>query len=509
MKFFKYLPLITCLFASPLFATELYTTPVQQGLSNALDATGKWKRIFVSPGQEAQVKNDLGITTFNGGTITTATTINPSLTITGSSTSSADTAFKVQNSVNSPGLVVLNNSKTGIGTTTPQTEVSVVCGTTTDDISGVRLDHPLGRGGMQITDSGVLNIYSGSNTTRGSFFINKNGLVGNSITYSGSGNAGGFNGYIFKGYNSNCYLDFYRSALFYGIDFVWGTNISTQNAKIFNFKSLSASAGALTATGNRQTWFSVEPTINQSGTATYTALAVYATQTATGSTTNYLLDMGIGTTSKFSVTPSGTTTTESLLVTGNVGIGTTTPAAQLHTTGTLRHANFGAGAATFDANGNISSVSDERLKIIVGTFTAGLAELMGITPILHKYNKLSGLDMKNTYAGFSAQNVMQYIPEAVGQAPNGYYSLSDRPIVAALVNAVKELQKEIDALKGKTAMAITEYKITPIISKDRLVKSKPLPSPIPSPTAITTPTPIILPDETLIVYPSPITTPTP
>ena len=100
---------------------------------------------------------------------------------------------------------------------------------------------------------------------------------------------------------------------------------------------------------------------------------------------------------------------------GSVGIGTNTPSAQFHTTGTLRHANFGAGAATFDANGNISSVSDERLKIIVGTFTAGLAELMGINPILHKYNELSGLDMENVYAGFSAQNVMQFIPEAVGQ----------------------------------------------------------------------------------------------
>ena len=169
----------------------------------------------------------------------------------------------------------------------------------------------------------------------------------------------------------------------------------------------------------------------------------------------------------------------------NVGIGTTTPSAQLHTTGTLRHANFGAGAATFDANGNVSSVSDERLKIIVGTFTAGLSELMGITPILHKYNELSGLDTVNTYAGFSAQNVMQNIPEAIGQDPRGYYSLSDRPIIAALVNAVKELQKEIDALKGKTAMAITEYKIVPIVSKDRLIKSQPLPSPEP----VVTPTP--------------------
>ena len=448
-------------------------------------------------------------TIFNGGTITTATAINPSLTVTGSSTLSADTAFMVQNSVSSPGLTVLNDGKAGIGTTTPQADLNVICGTTTDNEGGVLLSHSLGYGGIQISSYGELKMFAGTGSTRGAFYIDKNGLIGNTNTYSGSGNVGGYSGYSYKGANSNCYLDFYRSALFYGIDFVWGTNISTQNAKIFNFKPLSASAGALTATGNRQTWVSIEPTINQSGTATYTALAVYATQTTTGSTTNFLIDAGVEAVSKFNVTPSGTTTTSGLIVTGSVGVGTTTLSAQLHTTGTLRHANFGAGAATFDANGNISSASDERLKIIVGTFTAGLSELMGITPILHKYNELSGLDTENIYAGFSAQNVMQFIPEAVGLDPHGYYTLSDRPIVAALINAVKELQKEIDALKGKTSMAITEYKIVPTVSKDRLIKSKPLPSLIPSPTAITTPTPIILPDETLIVYPSPITTPTP
>lgn len=41
--------------------------------------------------------------------------------------------------------------------------------------------------------------------------------------------------------------------------------------------------------------------------------------------------------------------------TGNIGIGTTSPTAQLHTTGTVRFANFGAGVAEFDASGNVSS----------------------------------------------------------------------------------------------------------------------------------------------------------
>ncbi len=60
---------------------------------------------------------------------------------------------------------------------------------------------------------------------------------------------------------------------------------------------------------------------------------------------------------------------------GDIGIGTTAPTAQLHTTGTVRFQTFGAGTLMSDANGNISSSSDERLKNIQGNFTRGLDAL--------------------------------------------------------------------------------------------------------------------------------------
>ena len=206
--------------------------------------------------------------------------------------------------------------------------------------------------------------------------------------------------------------------------------------------------------------------------------------------------MGYGTTtglpSGYSLAVNGSsyllgTTTIAVASNSRVGIGTTTPSAQLHTTGTLRHSNFGAGAATFDANGNISSASDERLKNIVGTFTAGLSELLGISPILYRYNQDSGLDMDNTYAGFSAQNVMQFIPEAIGKDSKGYYSFNDRPIVAALVNAIKELQEQIDSLKGKTLMPIKNHEIQPITNEDKIIKSGKWKTPAPTPKPVITP----------------------
>jgi hypothetical protein len=117
--------------------------------------------------------------------------------------------------------------------------------------------------------------------------------------------------------------------------------------------------------------------------------------------------------------------------------------------GSTQLSKYGAGAATFDASGNITSVSDERLKNIQGEFKAGLPEILKINPILYKWNKKSGLETEHTYVGFSAQEIKRLIPEAVGQDSKGYLTLNDRGITAALVNAVKEQQKEIDDLKAR------------------------------------------------------------
>lgn len=132
-----------------------------------------------------------------------------------------------------------------------------------------------------------------------------------------------------------------------------------------------------------------------------------------------------------------------------VGIGVSSPTAQLHTTSTVRFANFGAGTATFDANGNISSSSDERLKSIIGDYKGGLNEITGLQPIIFNWKPESELDTQNKYVGFSAQQVKEYIPEAVFENSGKYYSLDDRPIIAALVGAVKELTKKVERLENK------------------------------------------------------------
>jgi hypothetical protein len=87
--------------------------------------------------------------------------------------------------------------------------------------------------------------------------------------------------------------------------------------------------------------------------------------------------------------------------------------------------------------------------------------------VIYRYNRASGLDTDNDYVGFVAQDTMSAIPEAVGapkpaprgQLPEGtprpqddervpMMTFSDRPVIAALVNAVRELSDRIAALES-------------------------------------------------------------
>lgn len=114
--------------------------------------------------------------------------------------------------------------------------------------------------------------------------------------------------------------------------------------------------------------------------------------------------------------------------------------------GAVQMTAYGAGTATFDASGNISSVSDPSLKINKGPYTPGLDAIMNVTPCWYSWKEESGMETEGTYAGFMATDDFS-VPGAVSKNKDGINSLSDRAIIAALVNAVKELKAELDELK--------------------------------------------------------------
>jgi len=131
----------------------------------------------------------------------------------------------------------------------------------------------------------------------------------------------------------------------------------------------------------------------------------------------------------------------------------------ISSSGAIRfNSGYGSGAVTSDASGNLTIASDEAIKTSIEPFTRGLKEIVRLSKsnatITYKYNEESGLETKHRYAGFSANIVETIIPEAVGESGtmlNGKMlrSISDRPIIAALVNAIAEQQAQIDELRRK------------------------------------------------------------
>jgi Chaperone of endosialidase len=114
----------------------------------------------------------------------------------------------------------------------------------------------------------------------------------------------------------------------------------------------------------------------------------------------------------------------------------------------------------------LSGASDERLKSGID-YAGGLAEILNIHPKLFHYNSLgvkqTGIPAERENIGFYAQDVCAVIPAACPTTepsrtegdigpdgkPTQYLDFDPKPVTAALVNAVKEQQKEIEELKAE------------------------------------------------------------
>jgi hypothetical protein len=188
------------------------------------------------------------------------------------------------------------------------------------------------------------------------------------------------------------------------------------------------------------------PTFTGTVTATGEAFNIGANSQATSLTIN---GGSTGATAGLFLAVNGATSLALASENNISGSGSTTKLSLYSSSSNFRFFGLGAGTMTTDASGNVVITSDETLKNIHGKFTRGLADLVGINPILYSWNEASGNETEGTYAGFSAQNVQRSIPEAVGHTAEGKLTLQDRPVIAALVNAVKQLSQEVDRLKTK------------------------------------------------------------
>ncbi len=72
---------------------------------------------------------------------------------------------------------------------------------------------------------------------------------------------------------------------------------------------------------------------------------------------------------------------------------------------------------------------------------------MQINPVLYRYenDNAMGISDHQDHVGFVAQEVQRAIPEAVSENSKGYLLVNNDPIIWAMLNAIKEQQRQIGA----------------------------------------------------------------
>ncbi len=222
----------------------------------------------------------------------------------------------------------------------------------------------------------------------------------------------------------------------------------------------SASSDVVASTNNAtETTGFVDMGINSSGynNTSYPILGGVNTAYVYATGNNFILGNGTASRDMVFFTNGFADTDEKMriLSTGNVGIGTTTPADKLSVAGVVAPSadnTYSLGKSTtrwsvvYAANGTIQT-SDLRLKTAIEPLHYGLKEVMQMQPVRYHWKDSA---MPASKIGLIAQDVQQLIPEVVvGDKSKETLGMNYAELVPVLINAVKEQQQQIDAVQTK------------------------------------------------------------
>ena len=130
------------------------------------------------------------------------------------------------------------------------------------------------------------------------------------------------------------------------------------------------------------------------------------------------------------------------------------------TSNNVQHNSLGIGTAASGTTGEILATnnitayySDDRLKTRLGTIENALDKVCQLTGFYYEANETAQALGYGVYreVGVSAQDVQKILPEIVKPAPIDpqYMTIHYERLVPLLIEAIKELKAEIDALKGQ------------------------------------------------------------
>jgi hypothetical protein len=136
---------------------------------------------------------------------------------------------------------------------------------------------------------------------------------------------------------------------------------------------------------------------------------------------------------------------------GNVGIGTASPAYQLQ---------LSTDSAAKPTTNTWTIASDARLKTVLGDYEKGLDAICALRPVRYKYNGFGGMvaDGKE-HISIVAQEAQEVFPECIGtfqgklhgddEEETELLNYNGHAVTFALINAIKELKAKIDILEAR------------------------------------------------------------
>jgi hypothetical protein len=230
-----------------------------------------------------------------------------------------------------------------------------------------------------------------------------------------------------------------------------GSALSAINASNVSSGTLSAGRG-----GTGQTSLTAENVVLGNG-----ANAVKFV--APGTNGNVLTSNG---TTWVSTAPSGGVTSISgtanqIIASASTGAVTLSTPQSINTASSVQFGSFGVGTAASGTTGEIRATnnvtayysSDERLKDNVKVITDALGKVQAIRGVEFDWNNLKeaedGYFVRKHDVGVIAQEVEKVLPEVVATREDGIKAVKYDRIVPLLIEAIKELKAEIDALKGR------------------------------------------------------------
>jgi hypothetical protein len=162
-----------------------------------------------------------------------------------------------------------------------------------------------------------------------------------------------------------------------------------------------------------------------------------------------------------SVVNSITGTSNQVVASASTGAVTLSLPQSIATGSSVQFGSFGVGTAASGTTGEIRATnnvtayfsSDERLKDNVKVIENSLQKVLSIRGVEFDWNNLQeaedGYFVRKHDVGVIAQEIEKVLPEVVGTREDGIKAVKYDRIVPLLIEAIKELKAEIDALKGQ------------------------------------------------------------